>query len=186
RVNEKLDMRMSQKQKLTAIDVLNDYTEKELVEIFSKYGEIRNSRQLASKILLCRQRFAIEYTDDLISCIEKVIRGKHFSYLSQVFQAIRIEVNDELNGLKQMLNKSKDVLKKGGRLSVISFHSLEDRLIKNMIKKGNPEGTMIKDEFGNIQRSFKEVNKKIIVPDEDEIKDNIRSRSAKLRIAEKI
>ncbi|HHH53906.1 MAG TPA: 16S rRNA (cytosine(1402)-N(4))-methyltransferase, partial [Bacteroidetes bacterium] len=112
--------------------------------------------------------------------------GKHFSYLSQVFQAIRIEVNDELNGLKQMLNKSKDVLKKGGRLSVISFHSLEDRLIKNMIKKGNPEGTMIKDEFGNIQRSFKEVNKKIIVPDEDEIKDNIRSRSAKLRIAEKI
>ncbi len=186
RSNERLDMRMSQKQELTAIDVLNDYSEKMLVEIFSKYGEIRNSKQLANKISTCRRRFAIEYTEDLISCIDGVIRGKKNSYLSRVFQAIRIEVNDELNGLKEMLVKSAGILKKGGRLSVISFHSLEDRLVKNMIKKGNPEGIIRKDKFGNIHKPFKEINKKVIVPNEEEVKENIRSRSAKLRAAERV
>lgn len=186
RVNEKLDMRMNRNQDFSAIDVVNEYPEKDLVTIFSKYGEIRNSKQLANKIVQCRRRFAIEYSGDLIKCIEGVIRGNKFQYLSQLFQAIRIEVNDEINALSDMLKITEKVLKKGGRLSVISFHSLEDRLVKNLIKKGNPEGVVIKDEFGNIRKPFKEVVKGIISPSEEEIKSNIRARSAKLRIAEKI
>ncbi len=185
RTNEKLDMRMNRNQDFSALEVVNEYSEKDLVNIFSKYGEIRNSKQLANKIVQCRRRFAIEYSDDLIKCIEGVIRGNKFQYLSQLFQAIRIEVNDEINALSEMLKATEKVLKKGGRLSIISFHSLEDRLVKNLIKKGNPEGVVIKDEFGNIQKPFKEVVKGIISPSEDEIKSNIRARSAKLRIAEK-
>ncbi len=185
RTNEKLDMRMNRNQDFSALEVVNEYSEKDLVNIFSKYGEIRNSKQLANKIAQCRRRFAIEYSDDLIKCIEGVIRGNKFQYLSQLFQAIRIEVNDEINALSEMLKATEKALKKGGRLSIISFHSLEDRLVKNLIKKGNPEGVVIKDEFGNIQKPFKEVVKGIISPSEDEIKSNIRARSAKLRIAEK-
>lgn len=185
RTNEKLDMRMNRNQDFSALEVVNEYSEKDLVNIFSKYGEIRNSKQLANKIVQCRRRFAIEYSDDLIKCIEGVIRGNKFQYLSQLFQAIRIEVNDEINALSEMLKATEKVLKKGGRLSIISFHSLEDRLVKNLIKKGNPEGVVIKDEFGNIQKPFKEVVKGIISPSEDEIKSNIRARSAKLRIGEK-
>jgi len=186
KTNEKLDMRMNRNQSFSAIEVVNEYSEKDLVNIFSKYGEIRNSKQLANKIVQCRQRFAIEYSDDLIRCIEEIMRGNKFQYLSQLFQAIRIEVNDEMNALAEMLRASGKVLKKGGRLSIISFHSLEDRLVKNMIKKGNPEGKVVKDDFGNIQKPFKEVVKGIISPSEDEIESNVRARSAKLRIAEKL
>ncbi len=186
RVNEKLDMRMNRNQSLSALEVINEYSENNLVHIFSKYGEIRNSKQLANKIVQCRRRFAIEYSEDLIKCIEGIMRGNKFQYLSQLFQAIRIEVNDEINALSEMLKASVKVLKKGGRLSIISFHSLEDRLVKNMIKRGNPEGIIIKDEYGNIQKPFKEIVKGIIKPSKEEIEANIRSRSAKLRIAEKI
>lgn len=186
KTNEKLDMRMNRNQEFSAIEVINEYSEKDLVNIFSKYGEIRNSKQLANKIVQCRQRFAIEYSDDLIKCIEGIIRGNKFQYLSQLFQAIRIEVNDEINALSEMLKATEKVLKKGGRLSIISFHSLEDRLAKNMIKKGNPDGIVIKDEFGNIEKPYKEVVKGIISPAEDEVKTNVRARSAKLRIAEKL
>lgn len=186
RSDERLDMRMNRKQKLDAIEVLNKYSESELVKVFSKYGEIRNSKQLANKIIKCRQRFAIEYTGDLMNCIEEVIKGNKLRYLSQLFQAIRIEVNDEINALSEMLIAAKEVLKLKGRLSVISFHSLEDRLVKNIIKRGNPEGVIIKDAYGNIDRPFKEVIKGIVSPKKEEIMNNSRSRSAKLRIAEKI
>ena len=186
RADEKLDMRMNQKQSMDAISVLNEYRENDLVKIFSKYGEIRNSKQLAKKIVQCRQRFVIDTTGALINCIESVIRGNKIKYLSQVFQAVRIEVNDEMGALSEMLNNTRKVLKKEGRLVVMSYHSLEDRLVKNLIKRGNAEGIIVKDEFGHIDRPFKEVIKGVITADKDEIESNPRARSAKLRIAEKI
>lgn len=186
RVNERLDMRMNQKQKKDAVKVLNDYNEAELIMIFSKFGEIRNSRQLANKIIQCRQRSVIETSGELINCIEGVIRGNKIKYLSQLFQAIRIEVNDEIIVLTEMLNNVKTTLKSGGRLVAMSYHSLEDRLVKNLIKRGNAEGIIIKDEYGHIDRPFKEVVKGIITAKKDETESNPRARSAKLRIAEKI
>ncbi len=186
RADEKLDMRMNQKQRMDAILVLNEYSENDLVKIFSKYGEIRNSKQLAKKIVQCRQRFVIDTTGGLINCIESVIRGNKIKYLSQVFQAVRIEVNDEMGALTDMLNNTRKVLKKGGRLVMMSYHSLEDRLVKNLIKRGNAEGIIVKDEFGHIDRPFKEVIKGVITANKDEIESNPRARSAKLRIAEKV
>jgi len=186
RADEKLDMRMNQKQKVDAISVLNEYRESDLVKVFSKYGEIRNSKQLANKIVQCRQRFVIDTTGGLIDCVESVIRGNKIKYLSQLFQAVRIEVNDEMGALNDMLNNSKDVLTKGGRLVMISYHSLEDRLVKNLIKKGNAEGVIVKNEYGHIDRPFKEVIKGVIISKKDEIEGNPRARSAKLRIAERI
>jgi len=186
RVNERLDMRMNQRQKKDAVKVLNDYNEAELMMIFSKFGEIRNSRQLAKKIIQCRQRSVIETSGELINCIEGVIRGNKIKYLSQLFQAIRIEVNDEILVLTEMLNNVKTTLKSGGRLVAMSYHSLEDRLVKNLIKRGNAEGIIIKDEYGHIDRPFKEVVKGIITAKKDETESNPRARSAKLRIAEKI
>lgn len=186
RADEKLDMRMNQKQKKDAIVVLNEYSENELVKVFSKYGEIRNSKQLARKIAQYRQRFVIESTGNLMECIEDVIRGNKIKYLSQLFQAIRIEVNDEIGVLTEMLNNTKMALKSGGRLVAMSYHSLEDRLVKNLIKRGNAEGIIHKNEFGHIDRPFKEVYKGIITAERDEIESNPRARSAKLRIAEKI
>ncbi len=186
RADEKLDMRMNQKQRMDAILVLNEYSENDLVKIFSKYGEIRNSKQLAKKIVQCRQRFVIDTTGGLINCIESVIRGNKIKYLSQLFQAVRIEVNDEMGALTDMLNNTRKVLKKGGRLVMMSYHSLEDRLVKNLIKRGNAEGIIVKDEFGHIDRPFKEVIKGVITANKDEIESNPRARSAKLRIAEKV
>ena len=186
RTDEKLDMRMNQKQRVDAILVLNEYSENDLVKIYSKYGEIRNSKQLAKKIVQCRQRFAINTTGTLINCIEAVIRGNKIKYLSQLFQSIRIEVNDEMGALSEMLNNTRKVLKEKGRLVMMSYHSLEDRLVKNLIKRGNAEGIIVKDEFGHIDRPFKEVIKGVITANKDEIVSNPRARSAKLRIAEKI
>ena len=186
RADEKLNMRMNQKQKIDAIVVLNEYSESELVKIFSKYGEIRNSKQLAKKIIQCRQRFAINTTGGLINCVESVVRGNKIKYLSQLFQAIRIEVNDEIGALNEMLNNTREVLKKGGRLVMLSYHSLEDRSVKNLIKRGNAEGVIVKDEYGHIDRPFKEVVKGVITSKKDEIESNPRARSAKLRIAERI
>jgi len=185
RANERLDMRMNRKQKKDAIEVLNEYDENELIQIFSRYGEIRNSRQLAKKIVQCRSKFAIEQTGELIDCIGGVIRGNKMKYLSQLFQAIRIEVNDEMGALNEMLYSVKDTLKEGGRFVAMSYHSLEDRPVKNLIKRGNPEGVINKNEYGHIDRPFKEVVKGIITAEKDEIESNPRARSAKLRIAEK-
>jgi len=186
RADEKLDMRMNQKQKVDAIVVLNEYEESELVKVFSKYGEIRNSKQLARKIVQHRQRFVINTTGGLINCVESVIRGNKIKYLSQLFQAIRIEVNDEIGALNEMLNNTRKVLRKGGRLVMLSYHSLEDRAVKNLIKRGNAEGVIVKDEYGHIDRPFKEVVKGVITSEKDEIESNPRARSAKLRIAERI
>lgn len=182
-----LDMRMNQGIELTAAKVVNEYDEQDLIRIFKEYGEVNNARSLVAEIIGRRDSGNITTTQELIEtiegCVPERIKNK---YLAQVFQALRIEVNDELNALKEMLEQSYEVLKPGGRLSVITYHSLEDRLVKNYIKKGKFEGELEKDFFGNPQLKFKQINRKPILPTEDEIKTNNRARSAKLRIAEKL
>ena len=182
-----LDMRMNQGGDLTAEKIVNDYTESELIRIFKEYGEVRNSQKLAFEIVSTRDSGRITKTIELIAIIEDCVPGKFRNkYLAQVFQALRIEVNDEMGALKDMLMQSYEVLKPGGRLSVITYHSLEDRLVKNFFKKGKFDGELEKDFFGNPQLKFKLINRKPIIPTEAEIKNNNRARSAKLRVAEKL
>ena len=182
-----LDMRMNQGDKLTAQKVINEYEETDLIRIFKAYGEINNARQLVNEITASRTEGKITNTQELIDIIKKCVPEKtRNKYLAQVFQALRIEVNDELGALKELLEQSYEVLKPGGRLSVITYHSLEDRLVKNFFKKGKFEGELEKDFYGNPLLKFKQINKKPILPDEEEINNNNRARSAKLRIAEKI
>jgi 16S rRNA (cytosine1402-N4)-methyltransferase len=188
RFEAELDMRMNKNNPLTAKDVINTYSEKELQRIFSEYGEIINSRKLAQAIVTARKEKEIttinELKEAIKSCINKLNDNQ---YYAQVFQALRIEVNDELGALKDLLTQSGEVMKKGGRLVVISYHSLEDRLVKNFIAKGKFTGEVEKDFYGNrMDVPFKAINKKPIVASDEEIKKNSRSRSAKLRIAEKI
>ena len=182
-----LDMRMNQNAKTDASKIVNEYSEEELELIFRIYGEIKNSRHLANVICKKRNEKRIKTTTQLkeivAECTPKAIENK---YLAQVFQALRIEVNDEMEALQEFFLASLQLLKPGGRLVVITYHSLEDRLCKNFMKSGNFEGKIIKDFYGNITSPFKTVNKKVIIPDDEEIKSNSRSRSAKLRIAEKI
>ena len=187
RFDAKLDMRMNSEAKLTAFDVINDYNEEDLFRIFKEYGEIKPLYNLVNSILSARKERKIETTFQLVETIENVApKHKEHRFYAQVFQAIRIEVNKEIEVLKKMLLQTKDVLKPGGRLVVISYHSLEDRLVKNYMKSGNFEGKQEKDDFGNITRYFKLINKKIIVPTDEENEINTRARSAKLRIAERI
>lgn len=187
RSNSELDMRMNKKAKLKARIVINEYTEENLADLFFHYGELRNARIIARSIVHYRQQKEITTVNELISAIEKHLPRTHtHKMLAKVFQAIRIEVNDEIESLKEFLNQSKECLKIGGRLVIISYHSLEDRLIKNFIRYGNIEGKENKDFFGNIIKPFKAINKNVIVPSANEIKANNRIRSAKLRIAEKI
>jgi 16S rRNA (cytosine1402-N4)-methyltransferase len=182
-----LDMRMDRNGKLTAAIILNKYEENELVRVFSEYGEVENSKKLARTIVSERKEKSIETTSDLKNAIQTCIKkGRENQYLAQVFQALRIEVNKELDVLKELMNQSAEVLKKEGRLVVIAYQSLEDRLVKNFIRSGKFEGDPEKDFFGNPIVPFKMITKKPIVPSELEIKDNNRSRSAKLRVAEKI
>ncbi len=182
-----LDMRMDTDKKLTAMKIVNDYTYKKLKTIFFEFGEIKNASNLAKIIINNRNKKNIKTTSQLktiiASCVKK---GKENKYYAKVFQALRIEVNDELDALKEMLLQTIDVLNTHGRLVVISYHSLEDRLVKNFIKSGNFEGIIKKDFFGNPLIPFKKISKKPIVPKQDEISDNSRCKSAKLRIAEKI
>jgi 16S rRNA (cytosine1402-N4)-methyltransferase len=182
-----LDMRMNQSGDLTAEKIINDYTEVELIRIFKEYGEVRNAQKLAFEIVSTRDSGRITKTIELIAIIEDCVPGKFRNkYLAQVFQALRIEVNDEMGALKDMLEQSYEVLKPGGRLSVITYHSLEDRLVKNFFKKGKFDGELEKDFFGNPQLKFKLINRKPIIPTEEEVKNNNRARSAKLRVAEKL
>ncbi len=182
-----LDMRMNTAAELDATQIINNYSLEELADIFYKYGELRESRKIASAIVSERENGQINNTDQLINCIEHLtIQSKRNQFLSRVFQAIRIEVNDEIEALKQMLDAATELLKVGGRLSVISYHSLEDRLVKNLIKKGNIEGDLKKDFYGNPFLKYKQISKKVIVPTEQEIANNPRARSARLRVAEKI
>jgi 16S rRNA (cytosine1402-N4)-methyltransferase len=182
-----LDMRMDQSGKETAADIINHYEEQALIKIFSEYGEVENSKRLAACIVKERAVKPIKTTEELkqaiISCTPKM---KPQQYLAKVFQALRIAVNRELDVLQEFLMQCTEVLKPGGRLAVISYHSLEDRLVKNFIRSGNFEGKVEQDFYGNKLVNFKAVNRQIITPSEAELTDNSRSRSAKLRIAEKL
>jgi len=187
RFNEKLDMRMNMKMPQSAVSILNEYSKEKLSEIFRRYGEFSNSNMIADKIIEFRKSNVIVNTNDLILSLKYLIpTSKKNKFLARVFQAIRIEVNDELSCLIDLLNSCNELLKTNARIVVISYHSLEDRIVKNFIKKGNVEGKLVKDFFGNIKKNFKQLNNKIICPKEDEILNNPRSRSAKLRIAERI
>ena len=182
-----LDMRMNLNSELNAKHIINYYSQQDLENIFFEYGELRESRKIAKTIISSRKEKQILTTNQLLDCIKHLtIERKRNQFFSKVFQAIRIEVNDEIQALKEMLNAATDLLKVGGRLSVISYHSLEDRLVKNLVKKGNIEGNLQKDFYGNPLKIFQEISKKVIIPSEQEIKTNPRARSAKLRIAEKI
>jgi 16S rRNA (cytosine1402-N4)-methyltransferase len=186
RFNSKLDMRMNQSSEFSAYKVINTYEEGALADLFYYYGEIRNARLLASKIVAARNTGGIETTAQLKEIAQTCTSKKHeMKYLSQTFQALRIEVNGEMNALKEMLQQSGELLKPGGRLSVITYHSLEDRLVKNYFKSGNFSGDAEKDFYGKIISPFTLINRKVIIPDAEELKENPRSRSAKLRIAEK-
>ena len=182
-----LDMRMNRNSSLTARDILNTYTEERLADIFFLFGEMKNSRRVASEIVKARASRPFATTDDFLKVVSKFIKPtQEKKELAQLFQALRIEVNNELAVLEQLLKQSLKVLKPGGRLAIITYHSLEDRLVKNFLRSGNIEGKIEQDFFGRINSPLKLVNNKVIVPDDDEVNRNPRSRSAKLRIAVKL
>lgn len=185
RFESRLDMRMDQNSKQTAADVLNNYTEEELKRIFKLYGEIENAGRLAHAVFHARKEKPLQTVSDLKNAIASCVkRGRENQYHAQVFQALRIEVNKELEVLQELLLQSAEVLKPGGRLVVISYHSLEDRLVKNMMRSGKFEGEVEKDFYGNKLTPFELITRKPIVPSEEEIERNNRARSAKLRIAQ--
>ena len=182
-----LDMRMNKRAGLTAADIVNTYEEEKLADIFYLYGELKNSRKLASVIVKARATQRIATIGEFLEIVKPLFgREREKKGLAKVFQALRIEVNQEMEALKEMLYAATEALKPGGRLVVITYHSLEDRMVKNIMKTGNVEGKAEKDFFGNVLTPFRLVNNKVIVPDEEEIERNPRSRSAKLRIAERV
>lgn len=181
-----LDMRMNQQGLKTAAKILNTYTEERLADVFYLYGELRQSRRIAAAIVQQRKNSPYKKVKDLLDTLAPFVKGeKEKKVLAQAFQALRIEVNEEMETLKEMLEQSLEVLKPGGRLSVITYHSLEDRLVKNFFKTGNFEGKVETDFFGNFETPFRLINNKVIVPSREEEEANPRSRSAKLRIVEK-
>jgi 16S rRNA (cytosine1402-N4)-methyltransferase len=183
-----LDMRMDQRQDTTAADVLNTFSEERLHKLFEQYGEVTNSKTLARTIVQVRQSVPLKTIDNFKQAVSAVVKGNPNKYFAQVFQALRIEVNDELGALKEMLQQSPQVLKPGGRIAIITFHSLEDRLVKIFFKKGTFDEDETFDPFGRStpQPPLQPVNKKPLLPGPEEIRNNPRSRSAKLRVAEKI
>lgn len=186
RFDAPLDMRMNQRACQTAADVINTYSEQALADIFYYYGELKNSRQIAAAILKERNNHRIETTGELQTMVQPFFgRDREKKELAKVFQALRIEVNHEMDALKEMLTAAAQQLKPGGRLVVITYHSLEDRMVKNIMKTGNTEGDETKDFFGNISSPFKLITRKPIIPDDNEQAKNPRSRSAKLRVASK-
>jgi 16S rRNA (cytosine1402-N4)-methyltransferase len=186
RFEGKLDMRMDNCMDLTAENIINHYSSENLQRVFSEFGEIRNARTLAQTIVRERINHRITNTRDLVEILEKRVPGqKRYKYFAKVFQALRIEVNDEINALKDLLLQSGGLIKTGGRLVILSYHSLEDRLVKNYIQKGNFEGIEQKDIYGRSENPFRAVNRRPLTASEREIEENPRARSAKLRIAEK-
>ena len=182
-----LDMRMNRKSKLTAEILLNEYDEQRLADIFYLYGEMNNARKVASTIVKARQKAPLTTIFQLVELLEPLIgKDSQKKDLAKLFQAIRIEVNDEMGTLKKMLSQLPGSLVDGGRVAILTYHSLEDRLVKNFFKTGNVDGKIEKDFYGNTVRSLSPVNGKVITPDADENQRNPRSRSAKLRVAEKI
>ncbi|MCK9160125.1 MAG: 16S rRNA (cytosine(1402)-N(4))-methyltransferase RsmH [Bacteroidaceae bacterium] len=187
RFNGQLDMRMNKRAGMTAADILNNYEEPKLANIFYLYGELKNSRKLASTIIKARIQKPITTIEEFLEVIKPLFgREREKKELAKVFQALRIEVNHEMDALHEMLYASINTLKTGGRLAVITYQSLEDRMVKNIMKTGKVDGKVTKDFYGNILTPFLIVNKKVIVPDEEEITKNPRSRSGKLRVAEKL
>lgn len=181
-----LDMRMNAANPLTAADVLNHYSEKDLLILFSQYGEVRNAKTLARAVIARRSQSAFSSIADFIEFLSKLAKGNQNRYYATVFQALRIEVNDEINALKEMLLATQRVLRVGGRLVVMSYHSLEDRLVKRYLRSGNFEGEVPKDEYGRPLSPWKTITRKAVGPTDREIVQNSRARSAKLRIAELI
>ena len=187
RFDAPLDMRMNKRSGMTAAEILNNYSEEQLADIFYIYGELKNARKIASAVVKARDEKRIETTGDLMQIAEKLLqREREKKDTAKLFQALRIEVNHEMDALKEMLDGACKVLQEGGRLSVITYHSLEDRIVKNFMKAGNVEGKMKQDFFGRTEAPFRAVSNKVIVPSDDEQQRNPRSRSAKLRVAERI
>src|SRR5574344_85025 len=187
RFEGKLDMRMNQRAGKTAADVVNTYDEKQLADMFYLYGELKQSRKLAAAVVKARQEKKIQTIGGFLEVMKPFFRGeREKKEMAKVFQALRIEVNHEMDALREMLKGATEMLKPGGRLVVITYHSLEDRIVKNLMKTGNVEGKEDKDFFGKVNTPFRLVNRQVIVPTEGEMLSNPRSRSAKLSIAEKI
>ena len=186
RFDAPLHMRMNKRADKTAADIVAEYDEEALADIFYLYGELKNSRRIASALVKARQQHAIATTQDFLHVVEPFFkREREKKDMARLFQALRIEVNHEMEALKEMLAAATQLLAPGGRLSVITYHSLEDRIVKNVMKTGNAEGKMIQDFYGRIETPYRLVNNKVIVPTDEEQQSNPRSRSAKLRIAEK-
>lgn len=182
-----LDMRMNKHASLTAADVVNDYTEEQLTDIFRLYGELRNARQVAAAVVKARQQQPIATTGQLVEAVSRLFpREREKKEVTKLFQALRIEVNHEMDALRQMLHAACQLLKPGGRMSIITYHSLEDRMVKNVMRTGNVEGHLEQDFYGRSQSLLHIINNKVTVPSAEEQEANPRSRSAKLRVAEKI
>jgi 16S rRNA (cytosine1402-N4)-methyltransferase len=185
RFDADLDMRMNRLAGQSAADVLNTYEPEALQAIFGKYGEVRNARSLAERIYAERSHRPIRTVAEFLAVVGPLVRGHRARYLSQVFQALRIEVNDEMGALQEFLAQAYEALCPGGRLAIISYHSVEDRMVKNFLKTGNVQGEQHKDFYGNIERPFEVLTKKAVEPTEAEIAQNPRARSAKLRVGQK-
>lgn len=187
RFDGRLDMRMNQTSELTAETVLNTYSEEQLADVFYNYGELRQSRRIAAAICQKRHEQPIKTIFQLVEILKPFCtRGRENKELAPIFQALRIEVNDELEAIERLLESSVELLKPAGRIVLISYHSLEDRLVKRFFKTGNLEGEIKKDFYGNLINPLRNINPKVIVSDSEELKDNSRARSARLRIAEKL
>ncbi|MCB0518607.1 MAG: 16S rRNA (cytosine(1402)-N(4))-methyltransferase RsmH [Lewinellaceae bacterium] len=186
RFDADLDMRMNRDDDKTAADILNSYPAEELQRVLGEYGEVRNARSLAQKIVQEREHRPVKTIGDFLNLVEPLVRGQKNRYLAQVFQALRIEVNDEMGALQEFLEASLEVLRPGGTLVVIAYHSIEDRMVKNFLKTGNIHGEVVKDFFGNIERPFDLTIKGVLTPSEEEMAKNPRSRSAKLRAGKKL
>jgi len=194
RFDAPLDMRMNKRSGMTAADILNDYSEEQLADIFYLYGELKNARRIAATIVKARAEKPVVTTNDLLQVLgisdtngqSSMVNGQWKKDAAKLFQALRIEVNHEMDALKEMLSAARDLLRDGGRLSVITYHSLEDRMVKNMMRAGNLEGKVVQDFFGRTESPFRQIGGKVIVPSDEEQQQNPRSRSAKLRIAERV
>lgn len=186
RFDAPLDMRMNRESAFSAFDIINQYDLEQLISIFKNYGEIKNAARLASAIITARNQKTIDTTGALLEVIGPLVpKAIEKKYLAQVFQALRMEVNDETGALKDFLKSAYEVLRPGGRIVFMTYHSIEDRLVKNFLKSGNFEGEVEQDFYGNFKTPFQLINRKVIVPDEEEVLNNPRSRSARLRVAEK-
>jgi 16S rRNA (cytosine1402-N4)-methyltransferase len=187
RFDAPLDMRMNKRAGITAADVINDYDAKRLADVLYLYGELKQSRRIAETLVACRSQKKIVTTGDLLAATDKLFqREREKKEQTKLFQALRIEVNHEMDALRDMLKGATHLLGEGGRLSVITYHSLEDRIVKNVMRAGNAEGRIEQDFYGRVASPFRTVNNKVITPSDEELERNPRSRSAKLRIAEKV